>query len=137
MAFADKPKKKHEFIFSVPSWNHGPYSFADGFKLKQQKIMLTQDYRIMGLSNLMQVPSQKAEGGFILKRFIRLQEFGGWSGNDTAGRLSDAIIATLMGQLAQCDLHQGQLVRCALRFSIREYQGNWYQDINVTDIHKF
>lgn len=114
----------------------GSIFFCRRFHPQNTKDMITRDYRIMGLSDLMQVPSQKTEGGFVLKRFIRLQEFGGWSGNDTAGRLSDAIIATLMGQLAQCDLHQGQLVRCALRFSIREYQGNWYQDINITDIHK-
>lgn len=98
--------------------------------------MLSGIYHVVGCSDLMQVPSQKAEGGFILKRIIRLQEFGGWSGNDTAERLSNAITATLMGPLAQCEFRQGQLVTCALRFSIREYQGNWYQDIIINDIHK-
>lgn len=98
--------------------------------------MITADFRVIGCSDLIQVPSQKAEGGFINKRFIRLQEFGGWNSNDTADRSSNSIIATMMGNLAQCMFYQHDIVKVSLRFALREYQGNWYQDITVADIHK-
>lgn len=97
---------------------------------------MTADFRVLGCSNLIQVPSQKAEGGFINKRFIRLQEFGGWNGNDQADRKSNAIIATMIGNTAQCMFYENELVKCSLRFALREYQGNWYQDVTVVDIHK-
>lgn len=98
--------------------------------------MITAIYRVLGCSDLIQVPSQKAEGGFINKKFIRLQEFGGWNSNDTPDRQSNAVIAAMMGNLAQCNFYQRDLVSVSLRFAIREYQGNWYQDITVVDIHK-
>lgn len=98
--------------------------------------MISGIYRIIGCGDLLQVPSQKSEGGFITKRFIRIQEFGGWNGNDPADRLSNSIIATMIGSLAQAPFTQGDLVEVSLRFSIREYQGNWYQDVTVNDIHK-
>lgn len=98
--------------------------------------MITADFRVLGCSDLIQVPSQKAEGGMVYKKFIRLQEFGGSNRQDTADRASNSIIATMMGNLAQCNFYQYDIVKCALRFSIREYQGNWYQDITVVDINK-
>lgn len=98
--------------------------------------MITAIYRVLGCSDLIQVPSQKKEGGFINKKFIRLQEFGGWNSSDTADRQSNSIIATMMGNLAQCNFHKTDVVQVSLRFAIREYQGNWYQDVTVVDIHK-
>lgn len=98
--------------------------------------MITGIYRVLGCGDLIQVPSQKADGGMMYKRFIRLQEFGGYNRQDTPDRQSNAIIATMMGNLAQCMFYQNELVNVSLRFSIREYQGNWYQDITVADIAK-
>lgn len=93
-------------------------------------------YKVLGCGELMQTPSQKSEGGFISKRFIRLQEFGGSNRQDGADRASNAIIATLLGGLAQCMFYKDDIVVASLRMSIREFQGNWYQDITVAEITK-
>lgn len=98
--------------------------------------MITADFKILGTSDLMQVPSQKAEGGMMLKKFIRLQEFAGSSRQDAPDRIGNAIIATIIGASAQSSFTPGEMVRCALRFTIREYQGSWYQDITVVEIFK-
>jgi hypothetical protein len=105
---------------------------SSNFKVHIQ--MITNDFKVLGCGNLIQVPSQKAEGGMILKKYIRLQEFGGSNRNDTPDRSSNSIVATLMGNAAQCNYSAGTLVKAALRFSIREYQGTWYQDIVVSEI---
>lgn len=98
--------------------------------------MTSRVFKILGSSDLMQVPSQKADGGFILKRFVRLQEFGGSSRSDSADKASNAIIATIIGPQAQVPFQAGEIVLTSLRFSIREYQGSWYQDITVVEITK-
>lgn len=98
--------------------------------------MITGIYRVLGCSDLIQVPSQKADGGFICKKFVRLQEFGGWNSNDTADRLSNSILATMIGNLAQCNFYQNDLVALSYRTSLREYQGNWYQDNTIVEIRK-
>lgn len=90
----------------------------------------------MGCSDLIQVPSQKQEGGFVNKKFIRLQEFGGWNSNDTPDRISNGIICTMIGNLASCNFYQNDLVAVSYRTSLREYQGNWYQDNTISEIRK-
>lgn len=42
----------------------------------------------------------------------------------------------MLGNLAQCRFYAGELVAAALRFTTREYNGQVYQDIVVTDIVK-
>ena len=96
----------------------------------------TDIYKVLGCGDITQTPSQKSEGGFINKRFIRLQEFGGFNRQDGVDKASNAIIATMMGNLAQCMFYPGELVVVSYRTSIREYQGNWYQDITISDIAK-
>lgn len=96
--------------------------------------MIVADYKVLGCGDLIQVPSQKAEGGMVYKKFIRLQEYAGSNRQDTPDRVSNAIVATMVGNLAMCNFNAGEMVKCALRFSIREYQGNWYQDITVAEI---
>ena len=96
----------------------------------------TDIYKVLGCSDIIQTPSQKAEGGFINKRFIRLQEIGGCSRMDTADKVSNAIIATMMGPHAQSMFYPGDIVIVHYRTSIREYQGAWYQDITINDITK-
>ena len=96
----------------------------------------TDIFKVLGCGDIIQTPSQKSEGGFINKRFIRLQELGGFNRQDGADKASNAIIATMMGNLAQSMFYHGDLVVVSYRTSIREYQGQWYQDITVTDIAK-
>ena len=98
--------------------------------------MKTEIFKVLGCGNLTQIPSQKAEGGFLNRRTLRLQVFGGATRQDSTDRFSNALIGTLMGKLAQCVFHPGELVVCCYRLSIREYQGNWYQEITIMEIEK-
>ena len=59
---------------------------------------------------------------------IVLQEMGGKYENQYA--------AAMLGNMAQCKFAPGTLVAVTLRFTTREYNGQVYQDILVTDIEK-
>ena len=97
--------------------------------------MLQQIFRVVACGE--QEPYNTSNGNQSVKRQLRLQELGGWNGNDNpAIRISNGIVATMFGNLAQCLFQPGEVVLCTLRFSAREYQGQWYQDITITDIAK-
>lgn len=96
--------------------------------------MITSIFKVHGCGEMTQAPSQ--QGGVLYKKPIRLQEFAGTNRSDTPDRLSNGIVATMLGSLAQNTYSPGDLVVCSLRFSIREYQGQWYQDITVVDIQR-
>ena len=98
--------------------------------------MITGIYRIIGCGDLIQVPSLKSEGDFIQKRFIRIQEFGGNISSATPDRQPNSLVAAMMGRWAQATFNPQDIVLVSLRFSIREYQGNWYQEVTVADIIK-
>ena len=74
------------------------------------------------------VQSQKAEGGQIMKCNIVLQELG--------GKYENAYTATMLGNLASCQFYAGELVYAVLRFQVREYNGQMFQDILVTELVK-
>ena len=74
------------------------------------------------------VQSQKTEDGQMMKCRIILQELGGKYENQYA--------AAMLGNIAQCKFAPATLVVVTLRFSTREYNGQVYQDILVTDIEK-
>ena len=74
------------------------------------------------------VQSQKSENGQMMKCNIVLQELGGKYENQYA--------AAMLGNAAQCKFYTGDLVVATLRFTAREYNGQVYQDILVTDIEK-
>lgn len=97
--------------------------------------MITSTFRVVACGE--QESYNTSNGNQSQKRQIRLQEFGGWNGNDNqAARISNGIVATLFGNLAQCFFQPNEVVLATLRFSAREYQGQWYQDVTITDIHK-
>ena len=79
-------------------------------------------------SDTFAVPSQKAEGGQISKCNIVLQELG--------GKFENSYVATILGEQAKIRFAKNDLVVAALRFSIREYNGQVYQDIMVNEIVK-
>lgn len=89
---------------------------------------MKQILKVVTQSETIAVPSQKAEGGQVMKSTIVLQELG--------GRYEDTFVATMLGNLAQCRFYAGELVAAALRFTTREYNGQMYQDIVVNDIVK-
>lgn len=89
---------------------------------------------VLGLGDLTQAPSPKSPSGFIYRRSIRLQEFGGASKLDTDTRKSNALVATLFGKQAQTEFKPGKLVLASYRMSINQYQDLWFQDIIITEI---
>lgn len=89
---------------------------------------MKQILKVVTQSETIAVPSQKAEGGQVMKSTIVLQELG--------GRYEDTFVATMLGNLTQCRFYAGELVAAALRFTTREYNGQVYQDIVVADIVK-
>ena len=64
----------------------------------------------------------------MMKCNIVLQEMGGKYENQYA--------AVMLGNMAQGKFYAGELVAVKLRFTVREYNGQMFQDILVTDIAK-
>ena len=85
-------------------------------------------YRVKAQSETFTVPSQKAEGGQISKCNIVLQELG--------GKYENSYVATILGEQANIRFELDDLVAASLRFSTREYNGQTYQDIVVSEIIK-
>lgn len=90
--------------------------------------MNTQIMRVVKQGEVFAVQSQKSENGQMMKCNIILQEMGGKYENQYA--------AAMLGNMAQCKFAPGALVAVTLRFTAREYNGQVYQDILVTDIEK-
>ena len=88
--------------------------------------METKILKVVQQGEAFAVPSQKAEGGQVMKCSIVLQELG--------GKYENEYVATMLGNLAQCRFYQGDVVAATLRFAKREYNGQVYQDILVTEI---
>ena len=85
-------------------------------------------FKIMAQSDTFAVPSQKAEGGQVNKCNIILQDVG--------GKYENSYVAALLGEQANIRFMKDDLVVASLRFSTREYNGQTYQDIVVTEIIK-
>lgn len=85
-------------------------------------------YRVVAQSETFAVPSQKAEGGQVSKCNIVLKELG--------GKYENSYVATILGEQAKTRFDKDELVAAALRFSTREYNGQVYQDIVVSEIVK-
>ena len=85
-------------------------------------------FRVQAQSETFAVPSQKAEGGQISKCNVVLQEPG--------GKYENSYVATILGEQANIRFAKDDLVVAALRFSTREYNGQVYQDIVVSEIIK-
>ena len=83
-------------------------------------------FRVINQSEPQQVPSQKAESGQVTKSTIVLQAFG--------GKYENVYVCTLFGNSATCKWYPGELVFASLRFQAHEYNGQWYQDIVVSEI---
>ena len=84
--------------------------------------------RVVQQGEAFAVPSQKAEGGQLMKCNIVLQEMGGRTANQYA--------AVMLGGMATFRFHPMEVVAVALRFTTREYNGQVFQDILVADILK-
>ena len=85
-------------------------------------------FRVIAQSEPFAVQSQKAEGGQISKCNIVLQELG--------GKYENSYVATILGEQANMRFAKDELVVASLRFSTREYNGQVYQDILISEIVK-
>ncbi len=92
------------------------------------KLMETRILKVVRQGEAFMVDSQKAEGGKLAKCNILLQEMGGKYENQYA--------ATMLGNMAQLKFYPGDLVLATLRFQTREYNGQVFQDILLTDVYK-
>lgn len=84
-------------------------------------------FRVVQQGNAYAMQSQKADGQ-LMKCNIVLRELG--------GKYENQFVGAMLGELAGLCFVAGDLVAAALRFSTREYNGNMYQDILVTEIVK-
>lgn len=82
--------------------------------------------RVVSCGELQQIPSQKAEGGMFSKRQIVLQGIG--------GKYEDQVVGVMLGNLAQCQFDAGEVVMAVLRLSVREYNGQMYQEVTVNEL---
>ena len=89
---------------------------------------MKQIFKVTAQSETFSVPSQKAEGGQISKCNVVLQELG--------GKYENSYVATILGEQARIRFELDDLVAASLRFSTREYNGQTYQDIVVSEIIK-
>ena len=87
---------------------------------------MKQIFKVTAQSETFSVPSQKAEGGQISKCNVVLQEPG--------GKFENSYVATILGEQAKIRFAKDDLVVASLRFSTREYNGQMYQDIVVSEI---
>ena len=101
--------------------------------------METKILRVVRQGETFGVQSAKAEGGSIQKCNIVLRELGG--SRSAEGRLQgkkfeNEYVCAMLGNLAACRFHEGDVVAATLRFSTHEYQNQTFQEILVTDIVK-
>ena len=85
-------------------------------------------FKVVQQGEAFAVQSQKAEGGQTMKCNIVLQELG--------GKYEEQYVGAMLGNGATCKFFPGDLVAASLRFTTRDYNGQTYQDILVTDIVK-
>ena len=90
--------------------------------------MQTKICKVIAQTEPVYVQSKKTESGQLAKCYIRLRELG--------GDYEDEYQCTLLGNIALCRFQQGTTVAASLRFSTRENNGAWYQDIIANDIIK-
>ena len=84
--------------------------------------------KVVSCGEMFTVRNEKAEGGVLNKRNLVLQELG--------GRFENQYAVSVLGNLAQLQFYEGDLVMATLRFGCREYNGQMFQDIIVNDLVK-
>ena len=83
----------------------------------------------MKSGEMFSVKSEKSENGQLNKRNLVLKELGGKYENEYA--------VSVLGNAASLVFYEGDLVMVTLRFQVREYNGQAFQDVTATDIIKF
>lgn len=83
-------------------------------------------FRVVSCGELFSVKSEKSESGQLNKRIIVLQELG--------GKYENRYCVSVLGNLAQCQWYENDLVAAALRFNTHEVNGQHYQDITALEV---
>ncbi len=83
--------------------------------------------KVTKCGEMFSVKSEKSETGQLNKRNLVLKELGGKFENEYA--------VSVLGNAASLQFYEGDLVVMTLRFQTREYNGQVFQDITVTDIY--
>lgn len=84
--------------------------------------------KVVKCGEMFSVKSEKSENGQLNKRNMVLKELGGKYENEYA--------VSVLGNAASLQFYENDLVIATLRFQTREYNGQVFQDITVTDISK-
>ena len=85
--------------------------------------------RVVRQGEAFSVQSKQSESGQIQKCNIVLKELGG-------GKFENEYVCAMLGNLAACRFHEGDVVLATLRFSTHEYQGQTFQEILATELVK-
>ena len=87
---------------------------------------MTQIFKVVFCGDVFSVKSEKSENGQLNKRIIVLQELG--------GKYENRYCVSVLGNLAQCQWYENDLVAAALRFTTHEVNGQHYQDITALEV---
>ena len=91
--------------------------------------METKVLRVVRQGESFSVQSKNSESGQLKKCNIVLRELGG-------SKFENEYVCSMLGNLAECKFHEGDVVAATLRFSTHEYQGQVFQEILATEIVK-
>ena len=91
--------------------------------------METKILKVVRQGEAFSVQSSKSEAGQIQKCNIVLRELGG-------SKFENEYVCAMLGNLAACRFHEGDVVLATLRFSTHEYQGQTFQEILATELVK-
>ena len=90
--------------------------------------METKILRVLKCGECFTVKSEKSEGGVLNKRTLVLQELG--------GKFEPTYVVSALGNLATIQFDEGDIVIATLRFQSREYNGQVFMDVVVTELIK-
>ena len=89
--------------------------------------MKTRILKVDTCGQKFEVKSEKSEGGVLSKRNLVLSELG---------KFEDKFMATALGDNAELEFKEGDIVAVSMRFSCRDYNGQTFQDITINEIYK-
>lgn len=91
--------------------------------------MQTKILKVVKCGEMFSVKSEKSEGGQLNKRNLVLKELG--------GKYANEYLVSVLGNTASLKFYENDLVAVNLRFLVREYNEQTFQDITVNEIVKF
>ena len=85
--------------------------------------------KVVKCGEMFSVKSEKTESGQLNKRNLVLKELG--------GKYANEYYVSVLGNAASLQFYENDLVAVNLRFQVREYNDQTFQDITVNEIGKF